>query len=658
MKKYLANLCFVLLSGLCLPYAADARICFLPGGCHAAATDPECGTNGYKSLETCEGTIGAHERCEIGAHACYYPECMYRDTYDCEKKTGATKCALDANNCAYEMTPSELCISLGYKETTDLSTGVGANCYDCDPCDYVNTMYKCTESLKIGFTLVNGECTPGGYKDPNCWTCKVHYYDCEEISPNENYTIVGDSCVACKEAVTYNYEGTGCTKDTFNSEAAKSSDESSGDTVCTSCKQNASYTNFGNECGVTNSVSTTKYLCSDPCYDSGYTISDISDYEHCYDCEKCPTGSKYKCETQKTSMDDGYGIVDGVCKYTNCESLVDENGRLLPEHPCYDTGAYLCDNTQQGVNEVDCDICGDTKFYEKCEDKDECTMDSESHGSYNCITSESSAVAAGAYIPSVTGYLGEKCETNAGVARYWYLDCDSLTKISNGTSVTCGGSNFTVSGNSLYGLVSGSSGNCTGTEAATCGGVSYYNSSDCEGCTVDESADDTTDGCLETTGSIPQGYYEVGDKCSGSATAGEVSVTYTVKYYHSCNSEVNDCMNGTPKAKGKVACTDNQAPADENAVECGGLKYYSQCMSECNYDFTESTCTKLGGTSFVEKCNSSHNGTCDGESSYLDFCNNTLCNGNTSGKTILSSCNGTLSNCCVESGTVYGTCSN
>lgn len=666
MRKYLANLCLALLFGLCLPYTADARICFLPGGCHDVAPDTECGTNGYKSLETCEAAIGDHERCELGARACYYPECMYRDTYDCEKKTGATKCALDENNCAYEMTPPELCKSLGYTETTDLSEGVGANCYDCDPCDYVSTMYKCTVSLKIGFTLVDGVCTPGGYKDSNCWNCKVHYYDCEEISPNENYTIVGDSCIACTETVTYNYEGTGCTATTFENGSTTKPSKSE----CTECSRTPSYTNYNGVCGATYTGSEeTRFInCSSGCSDYTYTSEPSCD-SHCFEPDSCEVGGNiyYKC-VAKDEIDKDYEIQSGKCVNKLCTDNVVEGETVPAGHPCRTlypsvTNIYACPDGNGGGTEYNCSsVCDNLTLYEYCTtgvcntNSVAAVIDGETKSSVLCM------VAADT-VPTGTVKVGEKCKVGS-TTNYWYLDCTTLTQLGTSFTVKCGDESTTVTNNVLSGLKKGIDG-CTGTPVATCGGSNFYKSDDeCfSSGTIDVNCtDDYTlysgSNCFVWSNpySLPEGYYipELSDATQPSWVCQNGGNT---KFLMSqCENENPDCGGGYSPVKGMYSCNEKPSKATDE-VTCGKKAYYNaECEGKCSYDFSDEECAKLTNgsqTTVTNKC-SNGRGQCGTYASYDDL---TQCS-TTTGKTALLSCSEVEdpSDCCNSSGGIMCDC--
>jgi len=338
----------LVLTAICLSItSADARLCFLAGGCKDSDTitaDEECQYKGYLKKADCETVKGAHQQCTQGKNSCWYPECIYQDSYDCQNKAQVEKCAVDEYSCAYALDTAETCRKKGYTETVDKTAGAGTNCWRCDTCDENSSYYKCEErSEKNGYAIVNGACVNSidcsgmlsAAKDSNCWDCTT-YYKCTEktdkgeykidnagqcllpsaICRNDGYTETekkDSNCWSCEECTGYE----GLWKCEIKSGVVSGS-ETVENANCwyavvtdaagnQSCEYKAAN---GYEAGADGVCTNLKQMCRN----AGYIKTAKKD-SNCWSCEECSSYSGlWKCTK---NLSDGYKIENGVCVSVN-----------------------------------------------------------------------------------------------------------------------------------------------------------------------------------------------------------------------------------------------------------------------------------------------------------------------------------------------------
>jgi len=603
----------LVLTVICLSItSADARLCFMPGGCNntsAAVSDKECNANGYIDKADCEAAKGKNQKCTNGARACWYPECTYEDTYDCQKKTKTDKCALDEHNCAYSLNSAEICQNKGYTETGDKSAGAGANCWQCNYCDDNPSYFKCEErSEKNGYAIVNGACVSSGEcdgmsatrKDGNCWDCTA-MYDCQEKADKNGYKIdASGNCInpenicraagytltsrkdsncwscdecdgysglwKCTESVSSGYEidASGncislsdvCVADGYTETAAK-------DSNCWSCKECDSYSglwkceeNVSDDYEINDSGECVKKYCPetktysyDGCTESEWNSGYPKNYEYGINCKSCVKTTNYS----------NYGGVCGATStsvsdpYYQCDELCPGYDLTESEANAKDSNCYTCSS------------CEDDSSQWKCEEKETMT-DNYSVVNNQCVYCDKTETAS----DCADGEdLVNTCKKNINGSTKTYGDCVGCTNVdSEGKPLDAD--------NPCAGLLY-----CEGigrigvdNAACTCDNAEYY-----EKCMIAESCNTNSDGpCRATTDlATAENYIYLGEKCK------KADGTTTVYWYLICdttveNSTYAECGEKTFKVTnriyGKQTC-DYKGVGD--AVTCGGKSYYDSC---------------------------------------------------------------------------------
>ena len=236
--------------------------------------------------------------------------------------------------------------------------------------------------------------------------------------------------------------------------------------------------------------------------------------------------------------------------------------------PC--AGKKSCSAADEIGEGTPCE-CGGKQYYDSCK-KDDCTSDGINENGGYCYVNT-------APLTAYYYYIKDKCTTASGTTYKVYGICGQEGKNCNGETHPCSGMTVCKNGTGIG-------------EACECGGQKFYREcadDDCNNQDIIENGGR----CYVSTAAFSSNMYYIKDKCT---TKGGV----TYKAYGYCTGNVTNCDGSkAPCPEGYKICGSGYTGSG-NSCACGDKIFYETCVTECNYEKTETDCT--AGHTFTKKC--------------------------------------------------------
>ena len=380
----------------CQKALEDNQTCQSCGGCYKIVTNANptpktcneteatCSAKGkafeangeYDSNNVACGNCKVIETCNEGYST------AYQSQKDC--KTGET---FSSNGTAN----GKVCGKCTYQcSDYTLTSKKNENCYSCTPCPYDSSKYKCTESVKSDYQLVNGVCSkiPNTEPEPNPVACSSGYTagltSCtEKAGYTSSYTsdgyVGGKICGkcdytarTCPNGYSTKYSSVSACGNTGSNGWNYASNGYSGEAVCGKCTAKACPNGYS-----------TKYSSVSACGETGsegwnYSTNGYSGKAVCGKCtaKACPNG--HSCWSYRDSLlgescntntrcpgDSGYyyfnGVLDIISTCSDSGYWAHVSGRC-GDGICIKDGRLTCPNG--GISYYDVD-----NVYTYCKDK-------------------------------------------------------------------------------------------------------------------------------------------------------------------------------------------------------------------------------------------------------------------------------------------------